>query len=234
MQAIVGRYIRYMMEKHGVSAAMAAGSYVTGRMGPNSDIDLFFIWPREGEAMRGREYFEGLEFEYFISPEWKFYDRMQTDPVSVRVYSQGKALCDPGGRLRRIIDAAKIKAAERRPAPDEQLRRDLKFWLETIRRDGEDLYDRGSFDDLAYFIGANLSRLTDLAARLKGTHPVYAKHGVDEVAAVDPAYAALLRELLHSASSERPRREAWIKLCTYLEEQLGDIDVTEYSSRQKF
>ena len=135
--------------------------------------------------------------------------------------------------MQRIIDAAKLKAAERQPAPDEQLRRDLKFWLETIRRDGEDLFDRGSFDDLAYFIGANLSRLTDLAARLKGAHPVYAKHGVDEVAAVDPAYAALLRELLRSAPSDRARREAWVKLCSYLEEQLGGIDVTEYSSRRK-
>lgn len=233
MQEIVNRYIVYMREKHGISAAMASGSYVTGRMGPNSDIDLFFIWPREGEAMRGREYFEGLEFEYFISPEWKFYDRLKADPVSIRVYSRAKVLYDPDGRLRRLIDAARKKAEERRPVPEEQERRDLEFWLETIRWDGEDLFDGSSFDDLAYFIGANLPRLTDLAARLKGAHPVYAKYGVDEVAAIDPAYAALLRELLRSAPSDRGRREAWVKLCSYLENQLGDVDVTEYHSLRK-
>ncbi|MHB8928572.1 MAG: nucleotidyltransferase domain-containing protein [Bacillota bacterium] len=233
MQDIVQRYINHMKEKHGVSAAMAAGSYVTGRMGPNSDIDLFFIWPREYEAMRGREYFEGLEFEYFMSPEWKFYDRMRSDPVSVRVYSQAKVIHDPEGRLQKIIDTAKEKAAERPPAPDDALRRDLKFWLETIRRDGEDLFDRESFDNLTYFIGANLPRMTELAGRLKGAPPVYGKYGVDETEAADPAYGALLRDLLRSAPSDRDRREAWVRLCSYLEGQLGEVDVAQYFSVQK-
>ncbi len=233
MQDIVQRYINHMKEKHGVSAAMAAGSYVTGRMGPNSDIDLFFIWPREYEAMRGREYFEGLEFEYFMSPEWKFYDRMRSDPVSVSVYSQAKVIHDPEGRLQKIIDTAKEKAAERPPTPDEDLRRDLKFWLETIRRDGEDLFDRESFDNLTYFIGANLPRMTELAGRLKGAPPVYGKYGVDEIEAADPAYGALLRDLLRSAPSDCDRREAWVRLCSYLEGQLGEVDVAQYFSLQK-
>lgn len=233
MQDIVQRYINHMKEKHGVSAAMAAGSYVTGRMGPNSDIDLFFIWPREYEAMRGREYFEGLEFEYFMSPEWKFYDRMRSDPVSVSVYSQAKVIHDPEGRLQKIIDTAKEKAAERPPTPDEELRRDLKFWLETIRRDGEDLFDRESFDNLTYFIGANLPRMTELAGRLKGAPPVYGKYGVDEIEAADPAYGALLRDLLRSAPSDCDRREAWVRLCSYLEGQLGEVDVAQYFSLQK-
>ncbi len=233
MQDVVQRYIEHMMKKHGVSAVMAAGSYVTGRMGPNSDIDLFFIWPREYEALRGREFFEGLEFEYFMSPEWKFYDRMRGDPVSVRVYSQGRVIDDPEGRLQKIIDTAKEKAAERPPAPDERLRRDFKFWLETIRRDGEDLFDRKSFDNLAYFIGANLPRMTDLAARLRGAPPVYGKYGVEEIEAAEPAYGALLRDLLRSAPSNRGRREAWVGLCSYLERQLGEVDVTDYFSLQK-
>lgn len=230
MQEIVRRYIERMKDRHGVTAAMASGSYVSGRMGPNSDIDLFFIWPREREAMRGREYFEGLEFEYFISPEWKFYDRLKTDPVSLRVYSQAKVLDDPDGRLQKIIDAAGQKAAERPPAPEGQERRDLKFWLETIRRDGEDLFDSDSFDDLAYFISANLPRMTALATQLKGAGPVYAKYGVTEVAAVDRAYSARLRELLGSNPSDPARRVAWVGLCSYLESELGDVDVTDYRS----
>lgn len=87
MREIIFKYIEYMKEKHNVSAAMVTGSYVTKEMSPRSDIDLFFIWSEEFKSMRGREYFEGVEFEYFISPEWKYYDRLRTDKTSMRIYS---------------------------------------------------------------------------------------------------------------------------------------------------
>lgn len=42
MKEIIERYIEYMSRKHKIIAIMVAWSYVTGEMGPRSDIDLLF------------------------------------------------------------------------------------------------------------------------------------------------------------------------------------------------
>jgi len=99
---IIRAHVDKQVKERDATAAMVTGSYVTGRMAPNSDIDLFLTWSREYETMRGREYYRGVEFEYFYSPEWKYYDRMRTDPVSARIYSQAEIILDPDGRLARI------------------------------------------------------------------------------------------------------------------------------------
>ncbi len=68
LEDIIQRFISQMQGKHDVLGAMLTGSYVTGTMMPNSDIDVFFLWGNERESMRGRTFFEGVEFEYFFSP----------------------------------------------------------------------------------------------------------------------------------------------------------------------
>ena len=233
MEQIVSNYIRRMRDKHEVSAVMVAGSYVTGRMGPNSDIDIFFLWPREYEAMRGRERFEGIEFEYFLSPEWKYYDRMRTDPVSVRLYSRGKALWDPDGRMARIIATAQEKATESPSPLSDDSKRDLAFWLETIRRDGEDLFRVGALDNFAYLTSVSLAQMTRVLCGIRESMPVYGKYGADEVGAVDPEYADLLRDFLRLAPNDPERLNLWVGLCRYLEAGLGSVDVEEYSSIQR-
>lgn len=55
--------------------AMITGSYITGNMKPNSDIDIFFIWDEENKSIRG---------------EWKYYERLETDLTSQQIYATGK------------------------------------------------------------------------------------------------------------------------------------------------
>lgn len=57
--------------------AMITGSYITGNMKPNSDIDIFFIWNEENKSIRG---------------EWKYYERLETDLTSQQIYATGKIL----------------------------------------------------------------------------------------------------------------------------------------------
>jgi predicted nucleotidyltransferase len=44
-----------MKREFNMIGAMITGSYITGNMKPNSDIDIFFIWNEENKSMRGRE-----------------------------------------------------------------------------------------------------------------------------------------------------------------------------------
>lgn len=142
LKEIIESYVKYMNRKHKIIAAMVAGSYVTGEMGPRSDIDIFFIWTKEYSSMRGREYFEGVEFEYFISPEWKYYDRLRTDKTSMRIYSTSKILIDYENTLDKIQKTAIKRIEEYSIDLSTEKRKDYKFWLETICSDGEDLLDK--------------------------------------------------------------------------------------------
>lgn len=232
MEKIIKDYILYMKEKHGVTAAMVTGSYVTGEMGPRSDIDLFFIWSKEYESMRGREYFNGVEFEYFISPEWKYYDRLRTDKTSMRIYSSSNIICDPDGRLRKIKKVAQDKVNEYSCNLNEDTRKDYKFWLETISADGEDLFEKGDYNNFLFFTGTNLPRMANLLTSLKNKLPVYEKYGHKEVAAIDKSYGEILEKFMLTDYRDEEKKKLWVSLCQYLQDELGDFDIINYESRQ--
>lgn len=162
MKETVLKYIDYMREKHGIIAAMVTGSFVTGDMGPRSDIDMFFIWTKAYQSIRGREYFEGLEFEYFISPEWKYYDRLRTDKTSMRIYSGAMILADPENKLENIKNTAIRKVEEYQNRINTDMKKDYTFWLETICSDGEDLFDKKDYSNFLFFTGSNLQKMSDL------------------------------------------------------------------------
>lgn len=228
MENTINNYLQYMRQKYGISAAMVAGSYVSGKMGPNSDIDIFMIWPYEYKTKRGREVFEGLEFEFFISPEWKFYDRMRTDPVAVRVYSQSKIVFDPYEKLKRIQSVASNLAQQLHRPLTEQQKRSYLFWLETIRNDGTDLFDQGQYANFAYFASVNLQSLTKLLEKVHNALPVYGKYGAEEINCIDSTYGDLLQQFLLLPPSDPSKRELWVAMCKHLESKLGRLDITTY------
>lgn len=233
MDETIERYITYQSLKRGITAAMVTGSYVTGTMGPRSDIDLFFIWGKEFESMRGREYFEGVEFEYFISPEWKYYDRLRTDLVSVRIYSSAKILLDPGNKLQKIREVALKKMRDYAPTLNEDSRRSYQFWLETICSDGEDLFESQDYASFLFFTGVNLPKMNDLICLLHSELPTYEKYGVKEIQQIDATYGALLERFLTSEYTSGERRRLWVELCVQLTTLLGPYDLTDYESHQR-
>ncbi|NLB72816.1 MAG: hypothetical protein GX795_02130, partial [Firmicutes bacterium] len=90
LESVVEDYVKKMRQDYGMIGAMVTGSYVAGNMGPNSDIDIFFIWNQENRSMRGREFYRSVEFEYFVSPEWKYYERLKSDLTSQQIYATGQ------------------------------------------------------------------------------------------------------------------------------------------------
>lgn len=233
MKEIIERYIKHMIEKHKIIAAMVAGSYVTDEMGANSDIDIFFVWEKAFESMRGREYFEGIEFEYFISPEWKYYDRLRTDKTSMRIYSSSLILLDHNNIIKKIQKTAIKKINNYSCDLSVKAKKDYKFWLETIRFDGKDLFDKGDYYDFAYFTGVNLQKMSELLCKINNVLPTYEKYGVNELEKIDEEYYKKLKKFISVGFNQELKKEFWIKLCKHIDLMLGEHDVKNYESHQK-
>lgn len=229
MEQVIQRFLAKMQTEYDILGAMLAGSYLTGRMMTNSDIDVFFLWGEEEKSQRGRTYFEGVEFETFFSPEWKYYDRLHKDATARRIYAGGRIILDTNDKLAHIQQAAQAQLSEAMPALILQEKLDLSFQVETIKKDGEDLILAGRKEDFAYFSGRHVPRLCDLQARALGKHPVYEKYAMEQLKVLDPHLTHLVQGLYRAATGE-DQLAAWKELCQHLLLQLGDLDIREYQS----
>ncbi len=227
LEGIIRRFISQMQGKYDVLGAMLTGSYVTGTMMPNSDIDVFFLWGNERESMRGRTFFEGVEFEYFFSPEWKYYDRLKGDLVAQRIYAAGKIVLDSGDRFRRIQQEAQKKVQAYQPEMSPQEKVDLSFQVETIMKDGMDLLEADKRDSFRYLAGLKIPQLCGLAAKVQGKYPMYEKYAMEQLKALDARLFELVQGLYHS---DGEAQLAWQDLCRYVLELLGNPDIRDYQS----
>lgn len=226
----IENYIKYMKDKYRICGAMITGSYVTGTMDEHSDIDIFFIWEDDTKGMRGREFFLDTEFEYFISPEWKYYDRLEKDLTSVRIYSSAKIVYDEGEKLKKIKEKAMDKVKNYKVNMDISQKTDFKFFIETIYNDGIDMYDKKDYNNFLFFTGSYLQNLCDLLCNLNDKLPVYNKYGVSEIKQVDSKFALILENFMIENYLSPNKKRLWAELCDYVQEKLGDINITDYKS----
>lgn len=227
------RFIELMKEKHQVVGAMVTGSYVTQQMQEHSDIDIFLLGADDAFSARGRMFFEDQEFEYFISPEWKYFDRLEKDMTSVRIYSDAKILVDPNHQLKRIQE----KAIEKKAAYDFRLndsqKIDFAFYVETVYYDGIDLFDAGAYEDFLFFTNSQIKILCDIAVKYLVKMPVYAKHGYTEMRQIAPEFAALLKAFLEAPIHASEKKTAWEALCQEVLNGLGNPDTSNYYAEEK-
>ena len=165
MENKINDFLEYMKKKYNITAAMVTGSYVTGKMGPNSDINMFFLWDDEKQSMRGREYYLDLEFEYFISPEWKYYDRLKLDTVSMRIYSTGKILYDKENKLHDIQKEAIERVGSFTWNLTEAQKKDMKYYIETIQKDGLDMYEKKDYSNFLLFTSSTLEEMCKIICK---------------------------------------------------------------------
>ncbi|GEM_PF-1412392 len=222
-------FLALMQERHDVLGAMLTGSYVTGTMMPHSDIDVFFIWQDEGRSMRGCTVFEGVAFEYFFSPVWKYRDRLKKDLVAQQIYAKGRIVLDTGGVFQAIKEEALRRVAAYAPVLSPQDRADLSFQVETVMKDGLDLQMAGRGEDFRFLAGKNIPFLCDVAAKVHKQYPVYQKYAMEQLRALDPSLAAHLRSLYQAAAGQE-LLAAWQALCSHVLGLLGDVDNSNYQS----
>lgn len=232
MEKIIEKYIDYMKDKYNIIGAMITGSYVTKTMKPSSDIDIFFLGSDPEKSIRGREYFMGVEFEYFISPEWKYYDRINTDLTAIRIYSKGIIILDSEGKFEEISKCAAMKIDTYNCVIEEAHRPDYKFYVETIFHDGIDMYDSGEFSDFVFFTSASLDNLCNIVCKMRNRLPIYIKNGVSEMKAIDVAFGNLVESFILINYSSQEKRDIWEQICSYVQNLLGDTDISTFESVQ--
>lgn len=232
MKEIIEKYIEYMKAKYNIIGAMVTGSYVTNTMKANSDIDIFFLGSDLEKSIRGREYFMNVEFEYFISPEWKYYDRINTDLTAIRIYSKGVILLDTDGKFKDISKKAALKVKEYNCVIEEKHRPDYKFYVETIYNDGIDMFDSGERSDFVFFTSTSLDNLCNIVCKMRNELPIYNKYGVSEMKIIDSAFGTLVENFLLEDNKNHKKREYWKEICSYVQELLGDADISTIESIQ--
>jgi hypothetical protein len=232
MEKIIEKYIDYMKDKHNIIGAMITGSYVTKMMKPHSDIDIFFLGSDLEKSIRGREYFMGVEFEYFISPEWKYYDRIKTDLTAIRIYSKGVILLDSEGKFEEISKRATLKIDSYNGVIEEVHRPDYKFYVETIFHDGIDMFDSGEFSDFVFFTSTSLDNLCKIVCKMRNRLPIYIKNGVSEMKTVDIAFGNLVESFIRVDYNSQEKKDLWEQICNYVQNLLGDVDISTFESVQ--
>lgn len=224
-------HLESLGQRYGIVAAMVCGSYGSDSMKAHSDVDVFCVSSDPNVAVRGREVFEGVEFEYFLSPEWKYFDRMEADLVSVATYAGGIILWDPDRVLEKIQGVAVAKKEAYRVEWTDEQKRDAAFFLDTIWNDALDLFQEGDFSSFQIVCLSNLERIVNLLCKLRNRLPLYSKHYLRDLPHVDAVFCEHLAHFLRAAPPDK--LTPWEKLHRHVLQLLGDPDVSSYRSLEK-
>lgn len=227
MELIIRDYIEKMKIDYNIIGVMLTGSSITGKMGPNSDIDIFFIWNVEDESMRGREFYKSIEFEYFISPEWKYYDRLKVDLTSQQIYSTGKIILDTNDIFKDIQQKAINILQDYNPKINKTQKEDYSFYVETIMKDGIDMLGDGKIENFYFLSGMHIPKFCDIIAIIRTKYPVYEKYAMEQLKLLDEKLFLMIIEFYNTRKIHEIH-DKWINLCKYILNELGDMDLKNY------
>lgn len=227
LESVIKKYVEKMKKDYNVVGAMLTGSYITGKMKPNSDIDIFFIWDRENKSMRGREFYNNIEFEYFVSPEWKYYDRLKSDLISQQIYSSGKIIFDSNDTFKNIQQKAIEYSRNYNPELSASEKVDYSFYVETIMKDGIDMLVDGELEGFYFLSGMHIPKFCNIIAKIKKKYPIYEKHAIEQLNLLDKE---LFHEIVefYKSNDKNDIYNKWIDLCKYVLNELGEIDLKNY------
>jgi predicted nucleotidyltransferase len=223
-------FIDTIKTKYQIKAAMVVGSYLSGKMTKHSDIDIFCVSDNQEQSIRGRVFFKNNEFEYFLSPEWKYYHRMENDLTSVRIYSSGKILFDKNDVLKNIIIQARNKRDNYCPEIDKKKRRDLSFYIESIYTDGIDMLDNNNFENFNIFACIQIEKICGIICQNRKVLPIYPKYFFNELEIIDKQLAVFIKELITMNNNDENKKEKWDQICKYTLQELGNEDIKTYAS----
>ena len=222
------KFIDTIKDENKIIAAMVSGSYVTGKMKQNSDIDIFCVSKNDELSTRGRLYYNNNEYEYFISPEWKYYERINNDLQSLRIYSSGIILFDENDVFKKIKEASINKIKNITFDTSINKKADYSFYIETILKDGIDIFDSQKYLDFNIFVGSHIDKMSAIISELKNNLPVYIKYFSEEMGEIDSEYLNMITKLYEAP--QKDKRQLWLEICNYILNVLGNIDIKEYKS----
>lgn len=230
LENIIRNYIEKLEREKSIYAAFISGSYNTNSLGPQSDIDIFCLWDNDSLSERGRETFQNVEFEYFISPNWKCIDRLKSDICSMRIYSEANIILDRNETLKNLKKIAIDTKKNHQFSLTDSDKYNFSFWIDTIRSDGEDMHSIKKYNDFLFFTSSQLEQMSKIISDMSNKFPAYYKYGHSEMKEIDFNYYEILTKFLQSQVESSDKISAWTKMCNYISKKLGDIDTRNYRS----
>ncbi len=191
----VDRFLVPWKKRKDVTGALIAGSYVTGKPNPRSDLDLYIVTkPGTKWRERGNKRVDGFLIEYFVNPPEQirkyFADNFAThSAMSLTPYTTGRILFDREGSLAKLRREAQkwLRKPPRRPSRVDRLIDGYRLWdgLDNL----EDAFERGA-PDVAYVYHHALHRLFESYTKSLGqiVPGVPKAHGILTSAAVRKKY----------------------------------------------
>lgn len=116
--------------------------------------------------MRGREFFKNIEFEYFISPEWKYHDRLKGDLTSQQIYATGEIILDSNNIFKNIQQKSIEITQNYNPTLSISDKTDYSFYIETIMKDGIDMLEDGQLEGFYFLSGMYIPKFCNIIAKI--------------------------------------------------------------------
>ncbi len=221
--------------KRGVIGILVTGSYVSGKMDPNSDLDIHVVLDAGSHRERGNCWIDGIEVEYFINPiaQVRAYfaeNAGQEIRATACMFAHGKVLYENGDALQKLIAEAHTALDRKRKAMTKKERDHAGYLIDDLRKDLEDVYQREDWFAFSLIASALLEKCVDTFFHLKREYKLKPKQQEKKIAALSRTFASHCRGAL-SVDGPDIRYEAMQKVVAYVERELGGRRPKEWRLR---
>ena len=224
-----------------VVGILAAGSAVTGVPDKNSDIDVHVVLDRSSTRERGTTWLHGVEVEYFINPvkqirEYFSQEAAEGSFATARMFSSGRIVYQrkgaAGKQMALLVEEAKLIMRRKGPKPDAHDVEMMRYTLDDLRKDLEDVYLRRDAFAFSLIAGELADASVSAFTRMRRKPAEKSKRLQEHLRRLDPEFERLLSEALLEKSLDL-RFQALMRLADYAERLLGGPRPKEWSLRTR-
>ncbi len=224
-----------------VVGILAAGSSLTGVPDKNSDIDVHVVLDRSPMRERGTTWLHGVEVEYFINPVKQIREYFSQEAAggglaTARMFSTGKIVYQregaAGRQMDRLVEEARRIMRRRGPKPDAHDVEMMRYTLDDLRKDLEDVYLRRDAFAFSLLAGELADAAVAAFYRMRRKPAEKTKRLREHLRRLDPEFERLLSEALLEKSLDL-RFQALMRLAGYAERLLGGPRPKEWSLRTR-
>ena len=134
-QKAVDRFVKLESKNKSIQGIFVTGSFVTGKISPNSDVDIFLLHDKDYSQVKAK-YINNIEFECAYKSYQQFLkDLEDKHPFDITRFAVAKILYDPQKKMTEIISKAKRIFKD---GSNEKITDSDKYHLKDLMKDIDD------------------------------------------------------------------------------------------------
>ena len=218
-------FVRQHKKDPRVMGILVAGSHVTDTPDKNSDLDVFIIFNNCSVKEKGTTWIQGVEVEYFktnltqIKRSFREEKHGKNNSRTIHLFAHSRILYQKDPKIKQLTREARSLLREKLPEPDEFQIEILKYHLDNMKKDLEDVHLRK--DTFAFKLISNqlIFHIIDTFFQVQRTPKETPKRLQKQIKKIDPKFARLLSRAL-SKKVNPAKFKAIRNLADYTEENL--------------